>query len=260
MCAPRHVVGGCVLIRTGMATSLPMLRETSPAKLHRLPWCCERLCTRSSNLRHFSTHGWACEASGETCPRSEPFWRLNCFSLSPCRLCDGESLLSEHARPRPLLARWPHGLPFFSATFALRCPVQLADPPPRRIACRNCCQNYDEKRRPQIVKSPIEHHRDTVYRDHGIAHSPLLGVSPVTQRSKQRHRTDRRTLAKHHAHEEAYRLTRPGRYAACAFLGWMMCASVVMCMCVLHEARICRRKGRNLCTRRLRSARPQSRG
>lgn len=144
--------------------------------------------------------------------------------------------------------------------FCAALPRPTRRPPPRRIACRNCCQNYDEKRRPQIVKSPIEHHRDTVYRDHGIAHSPLLGVSPVTQRSKQRHRTDRRTLAKHHAHEEAYRLTRPGRYAACAFLGWMMCASVVMCMCVLHEARICRRKGRNLCTRRLRSARPQSRG
>jgi hypothetical protein len=110
-----------------MATSLPTLRETSPAKLHRLPWCCERLCTRSSSLRHFSSHGWACEASGEDCPRSEPFWRPKCFSLSPYGLCDGESSLSEHARPHPLLARWPHGLPFFSATFVLRCSIQLAE-------------------------------------------------------------------------------------------------------------------------------------
>ncbi len=178
MCAPRHVVGGCVLIRTGMATSLPMLRETSPAKLHRLPWCCERLCTRSSNLRHFSTHGWACEASGETCPRSEPFWRLNCFSLSPCRLCDGESLLSEHARPRPLLARWPHGLPFFSATFALRCPVQLADPPPPK----NCLQKLLPKLRREKATTNSQE-PDRAPSGHRVSRSwhcsqPLVGRVP----------------------------------------------------------------------------------
>ncbi|KAI3483070.1 hypothetical protein L1887_53994 [Cichorium endivia] len=195
-----------------MATSLPTLRETSPAKLHRLPWCCERLCTRSSSLRHFSSHGWACEASGERCPRSEPFWRPKCFSLSPYRLCDGESSLSEHARPHPLLARWPHGLPFFSATFVLRCSVQLAEDSQdcsERLLPKNTTKKRDHK---------LSRSRSNTIGWHCISRSrhsshPLPGVAPVIRRPKQHHGTDRRALAKHHTHEEAYRLTRPGRHA-----------------------------------------------
>lgn len=174
-----------------MATSLPTLRETSPAKLHRLPWCCERLCTRSSSLRHFSSHGWACEASGERCPRSEPFWRPKCFSLSPYRLCDGESSLSEHARPHPLLARWPHGLPFFSATFVLRCSVQLAED------SQDCSEKLLPKNTTKKRDHKLSRSRSNTIGWHCVSRSrhssqPLAGRGPSYSASKAtpRHRQE----------------------------------------------------------------------